>query len=281
MQSFDNAIKLDSTKIALITGAAGLLGYQHAAALLEMETHVVLTDINIDSLYECREQLLEEFSNARITCVQMDVTSESSIKECADYLNKNDQIPTIIINNAAIDAKVLSTENEQTSGSALDLFSVDSWDKELNVGLRGAFLVSRIFGSMMIKENKTGCIINIASDLSIIAPDQRIYSDMTDSGGGQYFKPVTYSVIKAGLVGLTRYIASYWAQQGIRCNALSPGGVYNNQDKNFVTKLVDLIPLGRMAMASEYRSAIKFLASDASSYMTGHNLVMDGGRSII
>jgi NAD(P)-dependent dehydrogenase (short-subunit alcohol dehydrogenase family) len=127
---------------------------------------------------------------------------------------------------------------------------------------------------------KGGVILNIASDLSVFAPDQRLYRKVGLPESMQPVKPVTYSVIKAGLVGLTRYLATYWAANGVRANALSPGGVFNEQGEDFVQRLSSLIPLGRMARRDEYRAAIQFLCSDASSYMNGQNIVMDGGRSV-
>ena len=136
-------------------------------------------------------------------------------------------------------------------------------------------LCSQVFGTLMSKRKK-GVILNIASDLSAIAPDQRLYSLTKNQ---KSYKPVTYSVIKHGLIGLTKYLSTYWLGASIRCNSLSPGGVYNEQPEIFIEKLSNLIPLGRMARKDEYRSAIQFLCSDASSYMNGHNLVMDGGRS--
>ena len=132
----------------------------------------------------------------------------------------------------------------------------------------------------MAKSEKGGCILNIASDLSVIAPDQRIYEKENLALNMQPVKPITYSVIKSGLIGLTRYLATYWLGKNIRCNALSPGGVYTSQPEEFVEKVSKLVPLGRMAKKDEYRSAIKFLCSEASSYLNGHNLIMDGGRSI-
>jgi NAD(P)-dependent dehydrogenase (short-subunit alcohol dehydrogenase family) len=126
-----------------------------------------------------------------------------------------------------------------------------------------------------------GVILNIASDLGVIAPDQRLYRrDDATFEAEQPVKPVTYSVIKHGLVGLTKYLATYWAERGVRVNALSPGGVYTSQDPVFVDRLVALIPMGRMAKVTEYRAAVQFLCSDASRYMTGQNIVVDGGRSV-
>ncbi len=159
------------------------------------------------------------------------------------------------------------------------IFQKKQWDKELEVGLTGAFLCSQVFGQEMAKLKK-GVILNVASDLSVIAPDQRIYKKNNNSPLEQFYKPATYSAIKTGLVGLTKYIATYWSEEGIRCNAISPGGVFNNQDREFISKVEQLIPMGRMARKEEYRSAIQFLCSDASSYMTGFNMVIDGGRHI-
>ncbi len=132
----------------------------------------------------------------------------------------------------------------------------------------------------MAKDGKGGVILNIASDLSIFSPDQRLYRKEGLPSDAQPVKPVTYSVIKAGLVGLTRYLATYWAENGVRANALSPGGVFNGQGDEFVQRLSSLIPLGRMAQLDEYRAAVQFLCSDASAYMNGQNIVMDGGRSV-
>ena len=162
--------------------------------------------------------------------------------------------------------------------SRLEFFPVEQWDADLNVGLKGAFLCSQVIGSEMASR-KQGVIVNVASDLAVIAPDQRLYRKPGLSEDKQPVKPVTYSVVKTGLIGLTRYLATYWADSGIRVNAISPGGVYNNQPEDFVARLTGLIPLGRMANANEYQAAILFLCSDASSYMTGTNLVVDGGRS--
>jgi NAD(P)-dependent dehydrogenase (short-subunit alcohol dehydrogenase family) len=160
----------------------------------------------------------------------------------------------------------------------LENFPLEAWNLDIGVGLTGAFLCSRVFGGAMASAGR-GVILNIASDLALIGPDQRIYRKEGLVDDEQPVKPVTYSVVKAGLVGLTRYLATYWADRGLRCNALCPGGVENGQDADFVRRLTNLIPLGRMATREEYRGAVAFLCSDASSYMTGAIIPMEGGRT--
>ena len=209
----------------------------------------------------------------------MDVSSLKSINSIFRQLNELSIKVNILINNAAIDPKVKSGEDVIDS-SRLENISREEWDRQIEVGLTGALHCSQIFGSSMAYKGNGGVIINIASDLSVISPDQRLYKKQGLDDNNQPVKPVTYSVIKFGLIGLTRYIATYWADKGVRCNALSPGGVLNNQGQEFINKVSQLIPIERLANPSEYRAAIQFLCSDASSYMNGHNLVIDGGRSI-
>ena len=264
---------------ALITGAAGLLGKQHAIALLEIGANVVLTDTNMDGLDKTKVELMTHYPDQKIFALFMDVTSSESIEKAQSSLQADEMHVSILINNAAIDPKM--KQGEVGESSRLENYNTESWDFELSVGLTGAFLCSKIFGSAMAASQHIGVILNIASDLSVISPDQRLYRNEALPENLQPVKPVTYSVIKAGLVGLTKYLATYWAANDVRCNALSPGGVENGQGDDFVARLCSLIPLGRMAELDEYHSAVQFLCSDASSYMNGHNLVIDGGRSVL
>lgn len=273
--------KFDLTgKTALITGAAGLLGMEHAAALLESGGTVVLTDMSAAALDAAVQRLSERHDRARILTAVMDVTNPAAIGSVTEMLSGRGLRVDILVNNAAIDPKVKGDQSVMET-SRLEHFPLDQWNLQVAVGLTGAFLCSQAFGSAMSRDGKGGVILNIASDLSVFAPDQRLYSkdDLPDEL--QPVKPVTYSVIKAGLIGLTRYLATYWADKGVRCNALSPGGVYNGQGNEFVQRLTSLIPLGRMASKDEYRAAVQFLCSDASAYMNGQNIVMDGGRSVL
>ncbi len=267
-----------SGKTALITGAAGLLGVEHAAALLECEATVVLTDISERQLAEAERKLNSEFAVSNILVYEMDVSSPESIHSIQKAISDQGIDIDILVNNAAIDPKVKDNTGIVET-SRLENFPREQWDLQIAVGLTGAFLCSQVFGTAMARSGKGGVILNIASDLSVFAPDQRLYKKDGLPVDMQPVKPVTYSVIKAGLVGLTRYLATYWTNQGVRSNALSPGGVFNEQGEEFVQRLSSLIPIGRMAKRDEYRAAMQFLCSDASSYMNGQNVVIDGGRS--
>jgi len=271
--------KFDLTgKTVLITGAAGLLGMEHAAALLESGATVILTDIGEAGLVAAKEALSQNADASRVHTRVMDVSNPEAIRSIADNLVAEGLRIDILVNNAAIDPKV-EGDRGVVETSRLENFPLDQWDLQVAVGLTGAFLCSQVFGSVMAADGKGGVILNIASDLSVFSPDQRLYRKEGLADDMQPVKPVTYSVIKAGLIGLTRYLATYWAEQGVRCNALSPGGVYNGQGEDFVQRLSSLVPMGRMATKDEYRAAVQFLCSDASSYMNGQNVVMDGGRS--
>ena len=264
-------------RTALITGSAGMLGRQHAAALLEVGASVILTDIDVDGLEVARDYLEESFVSTWIRTMAMDVTQIESVREVAEELDSEGVRVDVLINNAALDPKV--GEDGLTDGSRLETFPEQRWNAELAVGLTGAFLCSQVFGTRMAAKGG-GVILNMASDLSVLAPDQRIYRQVGLDHRDQPVKPVTYSVIKAGLVGLTRYLATYWPDSGVRVNALSPGGVQTDQPAEFVERICGLVPLGRMAAPDEYRSAVQFLCSDASSFLTGQNIVVDGGRSV-
>lgn len=272
--------KFDLTgKTALITGGAGFLGIEHADALLESGAKVILTDINEAALKSACGALALKFDPKMIMARVMDVTNLDAIKSEAKQLTGYDIDINILVNNAVIDPKVKS-DDFIMGASRLENFPLKQWDLEMAVGLTGALLCCQVFGASMAQSPNGGVILNISSDLSVLSPDQRLYRKIGLPDNLQPVKPVTYSVIKAGLIGLTRYIATYWAEQGVRCNALSPGGVLNGQGEEFVKRLTSLIPMNRMANKDEYRSAVQFLCSDASSYLNGQNIVMDGGRSV-
>jgi NAD(P)-dependent dehydrogenase (short-subunit alcohol dehydrogenase family) len=266
-------------KVALVTGGGGLLGLQHALALAECGAHVFVSDTNLAAAEKAAQQVRDAHGAESASALFLDVSKLESVRAGQAEILKAKSALHILVNNAAIDPKVSATAGLVES-SRFEHFPLEQWDFQLAVGLTGAFLCSQIFGAWMAS-NGGGIILNIASDLSVIAPDQRLYRKSGLAEEQQPVKPVTYSVIKTGLIGLTRYLAGYWAAQGVRVNALSPGGVYTQQPEEFVQKLTNLIPMGRMARKDEYASAVQFLCSDASSYLTGQNIVMDGGRSVL
>jgi NAD(P)-dependent dehydrogenase (short-subunit alcohol dehydrogenase family) len=261
-------------RVALITGGAGLLGEQHARAIASAGGIPVLLDVTSHAQAKA-EQLAAEFGVpawSRVT----DITHPQGLTACMDEVLSRFGHVDILINNAANNPKMESRAD--VNFSRFENFPLDQWAADIGVGLTGAFLCSQVFGTEMARQGH-GVIVNIASDLAVIGPDQRIYREPGLADHLQPVKPVTYSIVKSALVGLTRYLATYWADRGVRVNAISPGGIYNGQPDDFVARLSNLIPMGRMANLDEYQGAILFLCSDASSYMTGTNLVIDGGRT--
>ena len=270
-QSFDL-----TGKVAIITGGAGLLGEKHAEAIAEFGGIPILLDIDEKAGTNKASRISNEY---QVDCEFMlcDITDESQIISVRDFIFSKYKRIDILINNAAIDPKV--EQKSKGNLSRLENFSIGQWNKELSVGLTGSMLCSKIFGYEMAKKGK-GVILNISSDLGIIAPDQRIYKIEDLPENEQPVKPVTYSVIKHGLIGLTKYLATYWSDKGVRCNALCPGGVNTDLPKDFQNKINKLIPMNRMAFPYEYQGVLIFLISDSSKYMNGAIIPMDGGRTV-
>jgi NAD(P)-dependent dehydrogenase (short-subunit alcohol dehydrogenase family) len=250
-------------KAAILTGGMGQLGTAFTKALLNCGARVAVFDQNIS------QAKLKFSPNAGLSIQKVDIRNKQDIKAGLKKVIKKWGMPQILINNAGIDAPPGASAKENCT---LENYKEASWDKVMDVNLKGMFLCSQTIGGAMAK-NRHGSIINISSVYGNLSPDQRIYRYRKD----KFLKPVAYCVSKSGVLNLTRYLATYWAASGVRVNTLTLGGVYNRQDKQFVREYAKRTPLGRMASENEYNGAILFLASDASSYMTGSNLIIDGG----
>lgn len=258
-----------SGRIAIVSGAGGQLGGEYTRALLDAGARVVAADISTLNLS------VDDSQRERLLQLSMDITSRADMESVLETVRSQWGEPDILVNNAAIDAP--PGAGEQETGPFED-YPEASWDQMMDVNLKGMFLSCQVFGAQMAKANG-GSIINIASIYGILSPDQRIYEYREEKTGKPFYKPITYCVAKSGVLNMTRYLATYWAKKGVRVNSLTLGGVFNGQDEDFLRGYNNKVPLGRMASADEYNGAIVFLSSDASSYMTGSNLVIDGGFS--
>lgn len=259
-------------KVAVVTGACGLLGKQHCRALSEAGAFVVVADTTVNSAKEVAKKIGPQHLG-----IAMDVTDKISVETAQKKILEAYGRVDVLINNAAIndmfENPLLATEQ-----SMFENYPLSSWKQSLEVNITGVFLCSQVFGMTMVKQGG-GSIINIASTYGVTAPDQSIYKN--EKGEQLFFKSAVYPVTKSAVIGFTRYLASYWGNKKVRVNALSPGGVENNQDNFFIKQYSDRTLLGRMAAPDDYKGAIVFLASDASSYMTGANLIIDGGWTAI
>lgn len=260
-------------KTAVVTGGPGLLGVEFCRTLAEAGAAVVVADINHQAASVVAEHLVQD--GFRALAVQTDVTDAKSVQAMVDKTLQTFGRLDVLVNSAALDPKVDSNAlaARSTPLGAFEDFPLDAWKKALDVNLTGMFLCCQM-AVIPMKEQGAGSIINICSTYGLVAPDQRIYQK---DGQQRMYKPVYYPVTKAGVLGLTRYLASYYAGTQIRCNALTPGGVFNNHDETFLKAYSARTVMGRMAERDEMNGALLFLASDASSYMTGSNIVVDGG----
>lgn len=260
-------------QVAIVTGGAGLLGKQFARTLAQGGAAVVVADLNRMTANTIAETLVKDGYNA--LGVGVDVTDPASVAEMVETAVNVYGRLDVLVNSAALDPKFDPEAMARgiPAGSFED-YPLDEWRQALDVNLTGMFLCCQAAVKPMLLQDKKGSIINICSTYGLVGPDQRIYQR---NGIQTAYKPVYYSVTKAGVLGMTRYLATYYAGTEIRCNALTPGGVYNNHDEGFVASYSARAVMGRMAHIDEMNGALLFLASDASSYMTGANLVVDGG----
>lgn len=257
-------------RVALVTGGAGLLGTGFCRTLAEAGASVVAGDINEPAVSVLANALARD--GLRAHPVEMDVTSSESVRLGVETALRVYGRLDILVNSAALDPK-FDPQHADVHTSAFEDYPLDNWNQALNVNLTGAFLCCQAAVKPMLAQGG-GVIINLSSIYGLVAPDQRMYQR---EGERPQYKPVYYPVTKAGVLGLTRYLAAYYAGKNIRVNALSPGGVYDGQDESFVKEYAARAILGRMAEKHEMNAALLFLASEASSYMTGANLVVDGG----
>ena len=260
-----------SGRIVVITGGLGQLGRQFSQALLHRGAKVAIFDIRPDE-QELAEKLGNAGSEDNLLCLAVDVTNRASIAAAVNQVVEKWGVPHALINNAALDSPPNAPAQEN---GPFEWYPEASWDKVMEVNLKGVFLCCQLLGKLMAEAGR-GSIINISSIYGMVSPDQRIY-EYRRQGDLPFFKPVAYSVSKSAIFNLTRYLATYWADQKVRVNTLTFAGVFNNQDDKFLAGYCRKVPLGRMAREDEYNGAVVFLISDASSYMTGSNMIIDGG----
>jgi NAD(P)-dependent dehydrogenase (short-subunit alcohol dehydrogenase family) len=265
----DNTFDLKK-KVIIITGAAGFLGKEYVKEIVKCNGIPICLDINNKKLKELSKEINKKY-NIKINYYCIDITKEEKIYLLSKKIIKKFKKVDCLINNAA-NNPVVNKNNVKKSG--LENFSYKNFTSDVNIGLGGAFIMTKYFGKLISKNNLGGSIINISSDLGLISPDQRLYKKSL------FEKPVSYSVVKSGILGLTKFTATYWANKNVRCNALCLGAVQKDMSKNFINKVKKLIPLNRMANPKDYLGIILFLCDDRSSYANGATFVIDGGRTI-
>jgi len=271
----ENIFELDK-KVIVITGAVGLLGRKHAEAVACYGGTPILLDLSQQAVTELAKELNNKYNTGAVGFA-IDITNEDAIEKNAKQLIERFGKIDGLVNNAANNPKV--EESSKENFSRLENFPLEIWNDDINVGLTGSFLCAKYYGYRISQNLNGGSIVNISSDLGLIAPDQNLYKKDGVNDNFQNVKPVTYSVVKTGLIGLTRYLATYWADKNVRCNAMCPGGVENGQPDSFLKEVSKRIPMGRMANSDEYQGTLIWMLSDASSYLNGAIIAVEGGRT--
>ena len=266
--------KFDLTgRVAVVTGGVGLLGAEFCRTLAEAGAAVAIVDLNDSASHAVADSLTN--SGYKALALPTDITQPDSVNSAVDKVLSSFGRLDVLVNSAALDPKFdPEAVNKGITPGAFEDYPLDLWNSALNVNLTGMFLMTQACVKPMIEQRKKGSIVNICSTYGLNGPDQRIY---IKEGKRVAFKPIYYTVTKAGVMGFTKYLAAYYAETEIRVNALTPGGVFNNHEDYFVKNYSAKTILGRMATKDEMNGALLFLASEASSYMTGNNLVVDGG----
>ena len=258
-------------KIVIITGGMGQLGRQYTMALLERGARVALFDLDGGESGVSR-RFPSAAGKENLIGLPVDVTDRDSVDAGLGEVNRLWGIPNGLINNAALDSPPNAPVEEN---GPFESYPGTSWDMVMEVNVKGVFICCQVIGGQMSQSGR-GSVVNIASIYGLVSPDQRIY-EYRRTEGSEFYKPVAYSVSKSALLNLSRYLATYWGAKNVRVNTLTLGGVFNNQDERFLEGYCHRVPLGRMAREDEYNGAIIYLISDASSYLTGANLIIDGG----
>lgn len=254
-------------RVAVLSGATGFIGPSYARALSECGANVVLIDVDDEKCQELQQELQAAYGT-RPMALAIDITQKEQVDQCVSRVLQEYGRLDILINNAAYhQLEHMAGGNEAT----LEKFPLSTWERTIDVNLTGALICSQATGSVMMTQESGGVILNVSSVYGVVAADQRIYGDSGLNSN------VAYAVTKGGLLNLTRYMASYWQGRNIRVNSISPGGVYNNQDPQFLENYNYRTMLGRMADLDDLTAAVLYLVSDASKFVTGFNLIVDGG----
>jgi NAD(P)-dependent dehydrogenase (short-subunit alcohol dehydrogenase family) len=259
-------------KIVVITGGLGQLGQNFSSAFLEKGATVVMLDLTEDKS-KLKGGNVKFAASGKLHLFKADITNKKAVEEVAGRIFTQIGTPNVLVNNAALDSPPDAPASEN---GPFEDYPIESIQKSFEVNILGTVICCQVFGKQMVNAKTAGSIINIASIYGMLSPVQDIY-EFRRKGGAQWYKPVAYSITKSGILNFTRYLATYWARKNIRVNTISPAGIFNNQAEEFLEEYTKRIPIGRMAKPEEIAEAVLFLAGDGSSYVTGTNLVVDGG----